>query len=48
MAEMFCDEQFAAKAERVNGDVTWAPMVGMVTVTLAKAGAAQVTRSSAE
>jgi hypothetical protein len=38
----------AALAERVNGDVTWAPMAGALTVTLAKAGAANVTRSNVE
>jgi hypothetical protein len=48
MEDVICDEQFAAVAERVNGDVTWEPIVGIVTVTLAKAGVANVTRSNVE
>jgi hypothetical protein len=36
-----CDEQGLAVAEKVKGEVTVAPLAGLLTVTLEKAGAAQ-------
>ena len=40
IAAVFCDEQELAFAERVNGDVTEAPLAGLATVTVAPAGIA--------
>jgi hypothetical protein len=48
MAEVICDEQFAAFAERANGDPTSAPFVGLLTVTAANAGAANIARINGE
>jgi hypothetical protein len=45
MVDVFCDEQLAALAESENGDPTWAPLAGLLTVTLARAGAARVASS---
>jgi len=40
--DTFWDEQFAAVADRLNGDPTWAPLVGVLTVTLATTGTVRV------
>ncbi|HEY6850526.1 MAG TPA: hypothetical protein VI320_30520 [Terracidiphilus sp.] len=37
MAEIACDEQLAALAVKVNGELTSAPFPGLLTVTVAKA-----------
>jgi hypothetical protein len=44
MAEVFCDEQFAALAERANGDPTSAPFEGLLTMTVANAGTAKIAK----
>jgi len=44
MAAVFCDEQFAAFAERVNGDPTSEPFEGLLTVTVANAGATNIAK----
>jgi hypothetical protein len=47
---MLCEEQSEADAERVNGEVTSAPLAGLLTVTLANAGKAKLenTRTATE
>ena len=42
IAEIACDEQLGASAERVKGEETWAPLPGLLTVTVANAGLAWI------
>jgi hypothetical protein len=48
MALMGCDEQLDAFAESVNGELTVSPFEGLLTVTLANAGAARAMQRSME
>jgi len=48
MALMGCEEQLAAFADSVNGELTVSPVEGLLTVTLAYAGAARAMQRSME